>query len=405
MLAGESMPQAFEGIRIIDITQVLAGPFATMQLALLGAEVIKIEQPETGDQTRWLVKGSDDPGLTPAFMNMNLNKRSITLNLKSSEAVDIVKKLVSQSDVLIENFKAGTMERLGLGYADLKEIKPDLIYCSVTGFGQSGPRAGEAAYDGAIQASSGMMSQTGHEETGATRTGYQPVDMSTGLNTAFAVSAALHRKARTGLGQRIDVAMMDTAIVLQTSQYSNYLNDGKLIGLLGNTSHTGQPTANVFHTADGRIQITALKQLQVEKLFRVLGREEKLSDPEFSTPAGRLKNPEAVNELITNALCKNTTAYWLNSLASAGIAVAEIREVPDVITDPQFAHRGVFESIDSPLPDKSPVTVVKAGYITNEDGPTVRSKPPRLGEHSQEILEGLGFSTEEIKALHDKGAI
>ena len=399
------MPQAFEGIRVIDLTQVLAGPFAAMQLALLGAQVIKIEQLDIGDQTRSLAKDSDDMGMTPSFMNMNLNKRSLTLNLKSPEAVAIVKQLVSQSDVLIENFKAGTMERLGLSYDDLKEIKPDLIYCSVTGYGQTGPRAGEAAYDGAIQASSGMMSQTGHKATGPTRTGYQPVDMATGLNTAFAISAALHRKAITGLGQRIDVAMMDTAIVLQASQYSRYLLEGKLVGLIGNASHTEQPTANVFPTADGQIQITALKQLQVEKLFRVLGREAQFADPDFNTLDARLDNAAAVSELLVSALGENTTAYWMENLNNAGIAVAEVREVPEVITDPQFDHRGVFESIDSPLPDKSPVTIVKAGYTTNEDGPTIRSKPPRLGEHSAEVLTELGFSAEEIKTLHDNGVV
>ena len=242
------MPQAFEGIRIIDFSQVLAAPFAVMQLALLGAEVIKIEQPVGGDQTRGLMNIGEDQGLSPSFLAMNLNKQSLTLNLKTPQAVEIIKQLIATTDVLVENFKAGTMERMGLGYDDLKAIKPDLIYCSVTGYGQTGPKAGEAAYDGAIQASSGMMSQNGHAQTGPTRTGYMPVDMSTGLNTAFSISAALFRRANTGLGQRIDVAMMDTAIVMQAPQYSNFLNQGNLLGLMGNASPTRQPTANVFAT-------------------------------------------------------------------------------------------------------------------------------------------------------------
>ena len=261
------MPQAFEGIRIIDFTQVLAGPFAVMQLALLGAEVIKVEQPETGDQTRGLMSNTRNQGMSPSFMGMNLNKKSITLNLNSAEAKEIVKKLVLEADVLVENFKAGTMQRMGLSYEELLVVKPDLIYCSVTGYGQDGPKAGEAAYDGAIQASSGMMSQTGHPTTGPTRTGFMPVDMSTALNTAFAISTSLYRKAQTGKGQYIDVAMMDTAVVMQAAQYDNYLNQGNLVGLLGNASPTKQPTANLFPTKDGFIQVTALSPLAQPKTF------------------------------------------------------------------------------------------------------------------------------------------
>ena len=402
---GVNMPQAFDGIRIIDFAQVLAGPFAAMQLASLGAEVIKIEQPDVGDITRQLVNGNDGHGMTASFMGMNVNKRSLTLNLRSPEAVQIVKKLVSEADVLLENFKAGTMERRGLGYDVLKEIKPDLIYCSVTGYGQTGPKAGEAAYDGAIQASSGMMSQTGHESTGPTRTGYQPVDMGTGLNTAFAIASALHRRERTGMGQRIDVAMIDTAVVLQASQYSGYLNEGKLIGLLGNMSHTKQPTANVFPTADGQIQITALTQIQVEKLFRIIGLEEKLSDPLFDTMTARVENHDSVRNSVVAALEKNSTAFWLENLANAGVPVAEVREVSDVIKDPQFEYRGVFEPIESPLPDNSPVTVVKAGFITDSDGPSIRSRPPHLGEHSDQILSELGFTPEEIEEFRERGVV
>ncbi|HIG40735.1 MAG: CoA transferase [bacterium] len=399
------MPQAFEGIRIIDFTQVLAGPFAAMQLALLGADVIKVEQPRVGDQTRGLMNTGKDLGMSPSFMGMNLNKRSITLNLKSPEAKAIVKKLVKGADVVIENFKAGTMERMGLGFDDLRAVNPELIYCSVTGYGQTGPKAGEAAYDGAIQASSGMMSQTGHPETGPTRTGFMPVDMSTALNTAFAISASLHRKASTGKGQRIDVAMMDTAIVMQAAQYSNYLNQGNLVGLLGNASATRQPTANVFPTKDSHIQITALSQIQVEKLFIALDRSDEFSDPKFSTAAARVKNTPLVSHLMVDALKANTTQHWMNRLSKLGVPVAEVREVPEVIQDPQFEHRGVFETIDSPVDDGASVTVVKAGYITNEDGPRVHHSPPLLGQHSEDILSELGYSKKEIAEFREVGAV
>ena len=399
------MPQAFEGIRVIDFSQVLAGPFAAMQISLLGAEVIKIEQPKIGDINRNIVEGQDSHGLTASFMNMNLNKRSLTLNLKTPEAVAIIKELVSEADVLVENFKAGTMEKRGLGYDVLKLVKPDLIYCSISGYGQDGPKAGEAAYDGAIQASSGMMSQTGHESTGPTRTGFAPVDMGTALNAAFAISASLYRRVQTGLGQRIDVAMMDTAVVLQAVQYSDYLNQGALVGLLGNMSPTRQPTGNVFPTSDGQIQITALTQIQVEKLFSILGIEERLADERFSTMTSRIENCDAVADFVTLALAQNNTRYWLEALAKGGVPVAEVRSVPDVIEDPQFDHRGVFESVQSPIHDNSQVTLVKAGYTTDQDGPTIRSKPPRLGEHSEEVLTEAGFSHEEIVSFRENGIV
>ena len=396
------MPQAFDGIRILDFTQVLAGPFGVMQLALLGAEVIKIEQPNTGDQTRGLMNTGADTGMSPSFLGMNLNKQSLTLNLKSAEAVEIIKGLVSSSDVVVENFKAGTMERLGLSYDDLKLIKPDLIYCSITGYGQTGPKAGEAAYDGAIQASSGMMSQTGHEETGPTRTGYMPVDMGTALNTSFAISAALHRKAISGYGQRLDVAMQDTAMVMQASQCSNYLNQGNLIGLNGNASPTRQPTANVFPTQDSFIQITALRQPHVEKLFKAFGKPETIKRAGFTNPEERTHHHEEIFNFVCAELKKGTTSYWMKTLSALGIPVAEIRELPDAINDQQFEHRETFETMPSPLDENKEIKVVKAGYIANEDGPKVNHAAPLLGQHTAEILLAEGYSAKEIQEFKDR---
>ena len=397
------MPQAFDGIRIIDFSQVLAAPFAVMQLALLGAEVIKIEHPVDGDQTRGLMNIGEDQGMSPSFLAMNLNKQSLTLNLKSPQAVEVIKKLIATTDVLVENFKAGTMERLGLGYSDLKAIKPDLIYCSVTGYGQTGPKAGEAAYDGAIQASSGMMSQNGHEQTGPTRTGYMPVDMATGLNTAFTISAALFRRANTGLGQRIDVAMMDTAIVMQAPQYSNYLNQGNLIGLIGNSSPTRQPTANVFATKDSYIQIVALRQPQVEKLFTAINAVHLLELEAFASPEARLNNGTQVGQAVAEQIKKETTEHWMTKLSALGIPTAEIRGLPEVMQDPQFDHREVFQTLPHPCDESQNFTVVKAGYLLDSDGPTVRTTPPRLGQDTERVLLSLGYNESQIAILKQQG--
>jgi len=405
MLVGLAMTQAFEGITILDFTQVFAGPFAAMQLALLGAEVIKIEQPITGDQTRNLMSAEDEKALSPAFLAMNVNKKSLTLNLKSDQAKEIIRKLVINADVVIENFKAGTMTKLGLDYTTLKELKPDLIYCSITGYGQQGPKAGEGAYDGAIQAASGMMSQNGHNETGPTRTGFMPVDMATALNAAFSIAASLHRKATTSQGQYIDVAMLDTAIVVQAAQFSNYFNQGRTLGLMGNASPTGQPTANVFATKDGFIQITALGQNQVEKLFEALGTSEDLGRPAFTDPRSRAKNANQVHDYLAEKLKQKNTLEWLNDLASRGIPVAEIRDVPQVIADPQLQHREVFASMASPNQPDQEIKVVKAGYMALPDGPKASAAPPLLGANTRQILIELGYSESDYAELKSSGVI
>ncbi|MEM8767977.1 MAG: CoA transferase [Pseudomonadota bacterium] len=398
------MAQAFSGIRIVDFTQVLAGPFATQQLALLGADVIKIEEPVSGDQTRGLWNDSaDNAGMSPSFMSCNLGKRSLTLNLKAPEAQAIVYKLVEEADVVVENFRAGVMDKLGFGDETLRALKPDLVYCSVSGYGQTGPKAGIPAYDGAIQADSGMMAITGHPETGPTRTGYMPVDMGTALNTAFAISAALYRRLATGEGQRVDVAMMDTAVVLQTPQVSNYLINGKLPELIGNRSPTGQPTANSFQTADGYMNVLALKEPQAAALFTAIGRPEVLDDERFATAPARMQHYDETCEIIAGVLKEKPTAHWLEVFAAATVPAASIRAYPEVVADPQFDHRGTF--ISFPGTDHDGVQLVRSGYGTNADGPDTQRPPPRKGEHTAEVLQELGYDEAGITALRDSGVI
>ncbi len=400
------MTQAFSGLRVLDFTQVLAGPFATQQLAVLGADVIKIEQPGTGDQTRGLMnaRAAAGPGMSPSFLTCNLNKRSLALDLKAPEAGEIVRRLVAASDAVVENFRPGVMTRLGLDYPALSAVRPDLVYCSISGYGQRGPRAGTGAYDGAIQADSGMMAITGHPETGPTRTGYMPVDMATALNTAFALAAALYRRLATGQGQYLDVAMMDTAMVLQASQISNHLVNGEIPQLIGNRSPTGQPTANVFRTRDGHIQVIALRDAQIRGLFEALECGALLAEPRCATLEARLAHYDEIFELIESRLRTRPTAQWLTRLADCGVPAAPIRSLPEAVRDPQLDTRSVFVEVASPN-GANPVRLVQSGFAADPDGPSTRRPAPRLGEHSDAILREAGYEDAVIRGLAERGVV
>jgi crotonobetainyl-CoA:carnitine CoA-transferase CaiB-like acyl-CoA transferase len=401
------MTQAFQDVRIIDFSQVLAGPVASHQLALLGADVIKIEQPGKGDQIRQMMRNNDyaDLGTSPSYLTCNFNKRGICLDLKSPAAKEVIAKLYGTADVILENYKAGVIDRLGFGYDFAKTIKPDVIFCSVSGYGQAGPKAGEAAYDGAIQAASGMMSTNGHIDTGPTRTGYMPVDMSTGITTAFAIASALYRRLQTGEGQHLDVAMMDTALTIQAPKVVAYTLTGEDGTLEGNDSPTRQPTANVFPTSDGFVQITALLDPQVEALFAELGLSEMLDDPRFADKFSRFEHPGEVRTAMCTKLKEDTTKNWAVRLAKARVPSAPIQNYSDVVEEPQLNHRDVFMELPAPAALGGTQKLVGAGFKADADGPTARFPAPELGQHTDEVLGELGFSENDISNFRDQGAI
>lgn len=395
--------QAFSGLRILDFTQVLAGPFATQQLAQLGADVIKIEEPEAGDISRGLLSTGSD-GMAPSFLTCNLGKRSLSLNLKDPRAKEIVFKLVATSDAIVENFKPGTIDRLGFGYDAVKAIRPDIVYASVSGYGQTGPKSELPAFDGAIQASSGMMAISGHPDTGPMRTGYFSVDMSTALNAAFAISAALFRRHVTGEGQRVDVSMLDSAMMMIAPQMSNFLVNGTVPELIGNRSPTRQPTCNVFATADGFVQIVALRETQIQALLKVIDQEPLYA--RYPEPAARVEHSDAINAVIVPIIAAQPTQHWMTSLEAAGVPVAAIRDLEDVANDPQFEHRLALTQIDHPLGKAVKVVkVVSAGHVAHPGAPIVQRPPPQLGEHTDAILKDLGYTAADIKQLRASGCI
>lgn len=394
--------QAFTGLRIIDFTQVFAGPFATQQLAQLGADVIKIEQPGSGDITRGSMSNGKN-GMAPSFLTCNLGKRAITLDLKHPKAKEVIHQLVATADAVVENFKPGTIERLGFGYEALKAIKPDLVYASISGYGQKGPKSELPAFDGAIQASSGMMSISGHPESGPTRTGYFSVDMSTALNAAFAIGAALFRRHLTGEGQRVDVSMLDTAVAMQAGQMSDYLVDNTLPELMGNRSPTKAPTANVFASADGFVQIAAIRDTQAKELFKLLGVGE-LYD-QFPKPGLRIKHTDEINAMIKPLIAAQPSQHWLDELGKAGIPCAPIQTLEQVAAEPQFDHRLILTEIPNPQDSGKKTRVVSAGHVTEPAPPRVQRAAPTLGQDNDEIFSELGYSTGDIAQMRADGVI
>ncbi|MEM1230178.1 MAG: CoA transferase [Pseudomonadota bacterium] len=403
------MSQAFSGLRIVDFTQVLAGPFATQQLALQGAEVIKIELPETGDMTRALLVGGNQasdsqPGMTASFMTCNQGKRSITLNLKSDEGREIAEALIATADAVVENFKPGTMDKLRLGYERVRRIKPDIVYCSISGYGQSGPKSDLPAFDGAIQAASGMMSITGHADSGPTRTGFFAVDMSTALHAAFALSAALLRRANTGEGQHLDVSMLDTALMMQAPQVASTALTGRTPQLNGNASPTREPTANVFPSADGYVQISALKPAQMAALLTQLELAHWLKDDRFADTRSRIAHADEIRAALSGALKAQSSAHWLRTLNTAGVPCSEITSIDHALSDLQLRERNLLQALPHPKRDGE-TTVVGPGHRASVDEPSAGRPPPRLGEHTDEILASLGYDAQRIAALRDRGVL
>lgn len=398
--------RTFEGVRVIDFTQAIAGPYATFQLALMGAEVIKIEQPGQGDQGRQMYvldPPFKDDGFSAIFMSANAGKRSLTLDLKHPEAAGIVERLVRDADVVVENFKAGTMARRGLGWEDLKKINPRLIYCSVTGFGQTGPRAAAAAYDPTIQALSGIMALNGTEATGPMRCGAILCDMASALTAAFAISSALFKRERTGEGAHLDLSMQDVAAGMVSPSLLQTLH-GKEPKLMGSRSLTGNPLAETHPTKQGVLLLMPAIEAQSRRVWEVVGLPDLASDPRFSTLEARIENEAACLATLRDALAQADAQSWEDRFAAAGIPAAAIATLPNVLADPQLAHRESIRSVPAPSIGADAAYVNTpfkiSGETTGADHP-----PPIVGADTDAVLAEYGFTDAEIAALRDSSAI
>jgi formyl-CoA transferase len=401
--------QPLEGIRVLDLTRILAGPYCTMMLGDLGADVIKVERPGRGDDSRsWGPPFVGEPygpypGEAAYFLASNRNKRSITANLKAPEGLEIVRRLARVSDALVENFRGGTLERMGLGYEDLRALNPRLVYCSISGYGRTGPYADRPGYDFIIQAEGGMMGITGPEEGQPYRVGIPIVDITTGMFASTAILAALRARDVTGEGQYVDMSLLDSQVAVLTNVASNYLVGGQGHRRLGN-AHPNITPYEAFRARDKWFALAVGNEGQWAILCSVIERPDLKDDPRFADNSSRVANRAALREMLDGAFARRNAAAWLAEFREAGLPCGPINTIPEVFQHPQAEARELVQAAEHPT--AGTVRFPGFPYKFSETPAAIRRPPPRLGEHTEEVLRDLlGYSAEEVSVLREQGVL
>jgi crotonobetainyl-CoA:carnitine CoA-transferase CaiB-like acyl-CoA transferase len=393
--------RAFDGIRVLDLTHVLAGPFATYQLAVLGADVIKIESPNRPDMVRAVgaVAELNAQGIGVDYQTQAANKRSLTLDLADPDGAAIFRELVAMSDVVVDNYQAGSMERLGLGYEVLRAINPGLIYCSVTGYGHTGPKAERPSYDATIKAASGFLAAQ-HRSTSAEEMVIGPpvFDYATGAMAAFAISSALVRRERCGEGQRLDVSMFDTALMLLSVDITNLLTGGEQADPR-KWDRQGHPGYRLYDTADGVLMAGAWTGEQTARFWNVLGDPVRAKDARGRSITDIESSSLEVIAKVERVMLTRTAAEWETLLTAAQVPASRVRSLEEAVSDPQVAERGTLVSHASGL--RHPL----AAFVADQDGPSVQSPPPRMGAETDEILAELDIDPDHRADLRARGVI
>jgi CoA:oxalate CoA-transferase len=397
------MALPLDGIRVLDVTNVLAGPFCSFQLVMLGAEVIKIEQPENGDLARRL---GADPGATAklmgaSFVAVNAGKQSVTINLKAQEGKRIFRELTAISHVVIENFRPGVMKRLGLDYHVLAETNPSIVYCAISGFGQDGPLALRPAYDQVIQGMSGVMSVTGDADSAPLRVGYPVCDTMGGITAALAICAALVDARTSGRGRMIDVSMLESTLASMGWVVSNYLNAGVVPTPMGNENFTAAPSGT-FRTAGGLLNIAANESSQYDKLCDLIGRPELKTDPRFADREERKQNRTAINKEIGPALMQRNAADWEQLMVEAGIPAGRVLSVPEILGHPHLAGRQFISTFETPSGGQK---MTRGGFLFPAEEAAPGGPAPALSQHTDHWLQKLEYDAAAIAELRKRGVI
>ena len=398
-----------DGLRVLDLSRILAGPSATQLLGDLGADVIKVERPGRGDDTRgWGPPYAEDAsggrGPSAYFMAANRNKRSIAIDLASDEGARLVARMAERADVLVENYKVGDLARRGLDYETLRPRCPGLVYCSITGFGQSGPRSGEAGYDFVAQALAGIMSLTGEPEREPVKVGVGIADLMCGMYATTAILAALRHRDRTGEGQHLDVALYDTTVAWLANEGTSYLTTGARPARRGNAHATIVPY-RVFRTSDGHVVLAVGNDGQFRRLCELVGEPAVAQDPRFATNDARVRHREACDRTVAAWMAARSTEAWVALLSAESVPCSPVRSVDQVFADPHTQARGMEVAIHDPTLARGEVRLLGNPIHASATPPTYRRPPPRVGEHGREVLEELGLATAEIEALAARGVV
>ncbi|MQF63786.1 CoA transferase [SAR202 cluster bacterium AD-802-L14_MRT_200m] len=394
------MPEALEDVRVLDCSQILAGPFCSMLLADMGADVIKIEKPNGGDDTRRMGPPFIDTE-SAAFLAMNRNKRSIVLNFKEQSGVQAMKTLVKDADIVIENYRTGTMARLGLGYEDLKNINPGIIYCSISGFGRTGPYANRGGFDLVAQGMSGLMSITGVPDSPPVKVGVPIADMNAGMFATYGILTAYINKLRTKKGQYLEISLLEAAIAYTVWESAGYFATGDIAEPLG-SSHRNSAPYQALKTKDGHINVGAPNQSNWERFANAIERSDLVTRNEFKDNASRLVNRESLERELELTLTTKNSSEWLEVLEKSGVPAGPILNISEVWNDPQVEARNMKVTLDHPTAGKI-TNIGLAAKLYSTPG-RITKPAPLLGEHTREILVDAGYSKKNIKDLIDSGA-
>ena len=402
------MSQPFDGVKVVDLTHVIAGPFASYQLAVLGAEVIKIEPPDDPDMYRDVGHRADllSAGLGDHFLCHNANKRSLALDLTQPDGQEVIRRLIATADVVISNYRGGVLERLGLDYESVRELQPNIIHCTITGFGRTGPKADHPAYDVVVQAFSGMAEATGTPDVHPVRVGPAVLDYGTGAQAAFAIAAALYDRERTGEGRQIDVAMADSALMLMSTHVMEAQVQGR-VGAPNGNHHPQRPGYAMFDTADRQLYVGAFTVKQTERFWRAVERMDLADEVAGWTVEQLAADRNRQFDLMAEALITRTADEWEVVLMESGVPAARVRRVDEAIAHDQIASRQVLQPVELELDGDGDnrVLVPVAGFEYSHGGPSIRTPPPRLGRDSRAVLAEMNFDPAKIESLINRGII